>query len=206
MLHTLTRFLTLAFLHHPLHFTLETAIGTTGATKSHFLFRLSTNVAFKTIAPFSLIMEFLCPDIRSYYRTMLPLCQLVDVLCVGTSTVQLRTHDTSQQCHLPASVCGLILSIKFSQCFASVTTRCLHDQAQRSVLDATRDDCVQHEICFLPLFVQREFTQQVWRCSSRHIVSNVSEAWVNSCEVRDELESPLVVVVVVIVVVVFDTC
>ena len=54
-------------------------------------------------------------------------------------------------------------------------------------------DCVQHEICFLPLFVRREITQQVWRCSSHHIVSNVSEAWVNSCEVRDELESPPVV-------------
>ena len=51
----------------------------------------------------------------------------------------------------------------------------------------------EHEICFLPLFVRREITQQVWRCSSHHIVSNVSEAWVNSCEARDELESPLVV-------------
>ena len=52
---------------------------------------------------------------------LLPLCQVVDVLCVATSTVQLRVHDTSQQC-LPASVCGSILSIKFSQCFSSVTT------------------------------------------------------------------------------------
>ena len=93
------------------------------------------------------------------------------------------------------SVCGLILSIKFSQCFSSLTARCVHDQAQRSVLDATHNDCVQHEVCFLPLIVRREITQQVCCCSSRHIVSHshVSEAWVNSCEVRDELESSLVV-------------
>ena len=94
---------------------------------------------------------------------------------------------------LPASVHGSILSIKFSQCFSSVTARCVHDQEQRSVLDATHNDCVQLEVCFLPLIVRREVTQQVWRCSSRHIVSHVSEAWVNSCDVRDELESPLVV-------------
>ena len=111
----------------------------------------------------------------------------------AASTVQLRVHDTSQQCHLPASVCGSIPSIKFSQCYSSVTARCVHDQAQRSVLDATHNDCVQHEVCFLPLIVRRDVTQHEWRCSSRHIVSHVSEAWVNSCEVRDELESPLVV-------------
>ena len=50
-----------------------------------------------------------------------------------------------------------------------------------------------HEVRFLPVIVPWEVTQQVWRCSSRHIVSHVSEVWVNRFEVRDELESPLVV-------------
>ena len=57
------------------------------------------------------------------------------------------------------------------------------------VLDANHNDCVQLSSPHRPA----EITQQVWCCSSRHIVSNVSEPWVNSCEVRDELESPLVV-------------
>ena len=33
----------------------------------------------------------------------------------------------------------------------------------------------------------------VCRCFSRHFIGNVSEAWCNSCDIRDELESPLVV-------------
>ena len=87
---------------------------------------------------------------------------------------------------------GTILSIKFSQCFSSVTARCVHDQAQRSVLMQPTMTAYSVEICFLPLCVRR-ITQQVWCCSLRHVVSNVSEAWVNSCEVRDEVKSPLVV-------------
>ena len=47
---------------------------------------------------------------------------------------------------------------------------------------------------FFPSSSSGEVAQQVWRCSSRHIVSHVSEAQVNSREVRDKLESPLVVI------------
>ena len=59
-----------------------------------------------------------------------------------------------------------------------------------------------HDGVFSPLVVRvygnaraqnvRDFAQ-LWLCSSRHVIYNFSEAWVNCCEIDNELESPLVV-------------
>ena len=97
------------------------------------------------------------------------------------------------QCHLLASVRRLVLNIRFSECLSSVMAFRFHDQAHKSVLDAAHDDRVQHERSILSLIVWREIGQQEWHCSSRHVICNFSEAWVNCCEIRNELESPIVV-------------
>ena len=96
----------------------------------------------------------------------------------------MRVRDSFQQCHLPASARGPGLSIKFSERLSSVTAFRLHDQPQRCVLDALHNDRVQHEFGVLSLLVWREIGQQVWRCSSRHVICNVSEARVASSRNR----------------------
>ena len=88
-----------------------------------------------------------------------------------------RAHGSSHQCHLPASVRGPVLSIKFSECVSSVTDFRFHDQAQKSVPNAASDERAQRETGFLSVLVWREIGQQVWHRSSRDDMCNFSEAW-----------------------------
>ena len=62
LLHTLTQFLNHTFSHHPLHLKLELQREQLAQPSHISCFVLSTNVAFKTIVPFSLIMGILCPS------------------------------------------------------------------------------------------------------------------------------------------------
>ena len=134
------------------------------------------------------------PEICSYSRTTF--CHSDSLSMYSASEPALFRRGcvgSLQQSHLPASVRGPVLSIKFSECLSSVTAFCFHDQAQRSVLDAAHDDRVQHEIGLLSLLVWQEIGQHVWRRASRHFACNFSDTWVKCCEIRNELEAPLVV-------------
>ena len=118
------------------------------------------------------------PEICSYSRTTF--CHSDSLSMYSASEPALFRRGcvgSLQQCHLPASVRGPVLSIKFSECWSSVTAFRFHDQAQKSVLDAAHDDRVQHEIGFLSLFVWRKIGQQVCGSSAAGYATSWKRHW-----------------------------